>query len=189
MKLILASNSPRRKQLLTEYGFTFTIVPSEYEEKVSDRSPKDTVTAFALGKAQDVYDKLSPSDKQTAVVLGADTVVALDGNILGKPTDKDNAKQMLKLLSGKSHSVYTGYCIIKDGKPQTFAEQSIVTFNTLTDAQIDEYVASGKPLDKAGAYGIQDGYNLVKSYKGSFNNIVGLPVEVFAEKLKQLLKD
>ncbi len=189
MKLILASNSPRRKQLLTEYGFTFTIMPSEYEEKVSDRSPKDTVTAFALGKAQDVYDKLSPSDKQTAVVLGADTVVALDGNILGKPTDKDNAKQMLKLLSGKSHSVYTGYCFIVNDKAQVFAEQSIVTFNTLTDAQIDEYVASGKPLDKAGAYGIQDGYNLVKGYKGSFNNIVGLPVEVFAEKLKQLLKD
>lgn len=185
MKLILASNSPRRKQLLTEYGFDFSVVGSSFEEQTLNLSPEQTVKVNALGKAKDVFEKLGQKD---VVILGSDTVVELGGEILGKPQDKAHAKQMLANLSNKTHSVWTGVAIVSQEKQTVFAEQTKVVFNKLSKALIDEYVGTGKPLDKAGAYGIQDGFDLVKKFEGSFNNVVGLPIEKFEELLKSFLK-
>lgn len=185
MELILASNSPRRKELLKQYGFEFTVVPSEYEERAEGLSPEDTVKKFALGKAGAVFDKLGRKD---VVVLGSDTVVALGDEILGKPKTEDTAKKMLRALSGKTHYVYTGYAFIGDNLQEVFCEKTEVCFNGLSDALIEEYVNTKKPMDKAGAYGIQDGFGLVKSLNGSLNNVIGLPVEVFEKRLIKLLK-
>ena len=183
MELILASNSPRRKQLLSEYGFIFSVIPSDFDENEELLSPVETVKSYALGKAKDVFDKTNGD----AVVLGADTIVVLDGKILGKPKDNFDAKNMLEKLSNKSHQVITGYCIYTKNKIITDYITTIVKFNELTDELIDKYVATGSPLDKAGAYGIQDGFNLVKKIDGSYNNVVGLPIEIIKDKLNELL--
>ena len=184
MNLILASNSPRRKELLQAYGFEFEVVVSAFNEQDQGLTPSQAVMNNALGKAKDVYDKLLQKD---VVVLGADTVVSFDNEILGKPKTKEQAIKMLKSLSGKVHSVYTGYCIISKDKVICDAVETKVEFNSLSDKLINEYVATGKSMDKAGAYGIQDGFELVKSFNGSFNNVVGLPIEIFSEQLKELL--
>lgn len=185
MKLVLASNSPRRKELLSEFGFAFEVISSGYQENALNPCPEQMVKEFAYGKAKEVFDRVN--DGKT-VVLGADTVVSLDGVILGKPKDKAHAKEMLKALSGRAHQVWTGYCIMHPEGLELNAIKTDVVFNALTDELINDYVSSGKPLDKAGAYGIQDGYNLVKEYLGSYNNVVGLPIEIFAEKLNEILQ-
>lgn len=184
-KLILASNSPRRKELLKAYDFNFEVMVSNFEEKSLNLSPEQTVKLNAEGKALDVF---KTAKDQNAVVLGADTVVELDGNILGKPKDTAHARETLKSLSGKTHSVWTGYCIISKEEKIVSAVQTKVTFNELSNELIEEYILTGKPMDKAGAYGIQDGFDLVKAFDGSFNNVVGLPVEIFKEKLNEVLK-
>ena len=184
-KLILASNSPRRKELLTAYGFDFEVIVSGFEEKSLNLSPEQTVKVNAEGKAREVFEKQTDKD---LVVLGADTVVELNGAILGKPSSKAHAREMLMELSGKTHSVWTGYCTISANQTIVKTEQTKVEFNNLSSELIDEYIATGKPLDKAGAYGIQDGFELVKAYGGSFNNVVGLPVEVFEKKLREILE-
>ncbi len=186
MKLILASNSPRRRELLKEFGFEFSVIVSEYEEKNFTATPQEIVKTFALGKAKSVFENYR-AGQEDIIVLGADTVVALNGQILGKPRDRKDAINMLKSLSGKTHQVYTGYAIVGAGIEQVFVDQTEVVFNTLSEGIIEEYVATGKPLDKAGAYGIQDGFPLVKEFRGSFNNVVGLPIEKFEELLKKLL--
>lgn len=182
--MILASNSPRRKDLLREFGFEFTIEKSDFEESNCSLSPRETVINNAFGKAKDVFDK--QADK-SQVILGADTVVSLDGNILGKPKTEKEAEEMLKSLSNRVHQVWTGYCIIKGDLVIKDAVQTNVEFNNLSDSLIKEYISTGKPMDKAGAYGIQDGFDLVKSFDGSFNNVVGLPIEIFEKTLKELL--
>ena len=184
MKLILASNSPRRKQFLIEYGVPFEVVSSAFSEVTKETRPEKIVTSFAFGKAKEVYERLND---QNIVVLGADTVVSLDGNILGKPKNKDDAIKMLKALSNKTHQVFTGYSIISKDYSKTDYCVTDVTFNQLSDQLITEYVETGLPMDKAGAYGIQDGYNLVKNISGSYNNVVGLPIEIIIEQLKKLL--
>ena len=140
-------------------------------------------------RAQVLYDDLSvdfpPDAFYHAAVLGADTVVYFEGEILGKPKNPTHAIQMLKKLSGKTHSVFTGVCLIGDGFEEQFLAESHVTFYELDGKMIEEYVASGKPLDKAGAYGIQDGFPIVKGYEGSYSNIVGLPVEETRAILKK----
>lgn len=185
MKLILASGSPRRKNFLTEYGYEFTVVPSTFNETGEKDTPKQTVEYFAYSKAQDVFEKLKNGD---VVVLGADTIVCLDGEILGKPKDKTNAVKMLKKLSGKTHHVITAYAIISKYKKIIDSVTTAVTFNNLSDDLISEYVETGSPLDKAGSYGIQDGYNLVKEYKGSLNNVIGLPIEIIKPLLDEFMK-
>ncbi len=182
--MILASNSPRRKELLTQFGFEFTVKKSDFEESNCSLSPRETVINNALGKTKDVFDK--QTDK-TQVVLGADTVVSLDGKILGKPKSVKEAEEMLKSLSGRVHQVWTGYCIIKGDTVIKDAVRTDVEFNQLSNELIDEYLSTGKPMDKAGAYGIQDGFDLVKAFNGSFNNVVGLPIEIFEKTLKELL--
>ena len=183
-RLILASNSPRRREILTEAGFDIEIIPSTFEENISGKTPDQTVKDFAHSKAKEVFDRLGDKD---AVVLGADTVVSLEGVILGKPKNEQDAVNMLTSLSGKAHQVWTGYCIYSSQKVIVEAVKTDVIFNDLSTSKIEQYVATGKPLDKAGAYGIQDGFDLVKGYNGSYFNVVGLPLEEIQDKLKQLL--
>ena len=184
MNLILASNSPRRKEILEKFGFTFTVIKSDYEEKENISDPQLLVKTFAFNKAKSVFDSLEEKDE--AVVLGADTVVVFDGKILGKPKDKKDAENMLKSLSGKTHSVFTGYAVIEKEKTFSGVCETKVTFNDLSDSFIRDYVATGSPMDKAGAYGIQDG-SLVKDYVGSYYNVIGLPIEDISPILKELL--
>ncbi len=182
MKLILASASPRRKEILAKEGFDFEVITSDYEEKSFSSNPYKTALTFAYEKAKDVFNKVCDNN---AVVLGADTVVYLNGEILGKPGDRKDAKRILQNLSGRKHKVITGYAIISKEKTIVGYDKSTVIFNKLTDEQIESYLDSNLYVGKAGAYGIQDGeFNFVKKYKGSMNNIIGLPIE----KIKKILK-
>lgn len=171
-KLILASNSPRRRELLKEITEDFTVEPSLYEERAGGLSAYETAQAFAKGKAEEVYSR-----RPGCLVLGADTVVALGDTILGKPKDKEDAARMLRLLSGRTHEVYTGIYLVGDGVEAHHVAKTRVTFHVLSEELIQDYVESGLPLDKAGAYGIQDGYPLVMRCEGSYTNVVGLPIE------------
>ena len=175
MKLILASASPRRLELLKELGYPFSVCSSPFEEKDFSFDPVITATAFAKGKAQTVFNGLE--DKEHSVVVGADTVVYLDGEILGKPENEQSAKQMLENLSNKTHTVITGYAVISNRRISFGFDQTLVTFNDLSTELIDSYIASGLYKGKAGSYGIQDNFPLVKEYKGSLNNVIGFPTE------------
>ncbi len=182
MRLILASNSPRRRELLLGLGYEFTVKPSLFEESAKGLSAYETVRCFANGKAEEVFSRF-PED----VVLAADTVVALEGEILGKPKNEADAERMLLNLSGKEHSVFTGVCVIcPNGKRECVVETKVY-FHRLAPETVKEYVKSGLPLDKAGAYGIQDGYPLVEKIEGSYTNVVGLPVEQTKELLAGLI--
>ena len=190
MQYVLASASPRRKELLLEVIPDFEIIPSAFDEGQvqGDLPPHILVKKLAEGKAKDVA--LRP-ENDGKIVLGSDTVVAFGKNALGKPKDERDAKEMLGALSGKKHHVYTGVCLVqaKAGEiiwQKTAAAKTAVYFEKLTDEFIDEYVAGGSPMDKAGAYGIQDG-GLVKKIKGSYSNVVGLPVEL-VKKIVQKAK-
>lgn len=187
MKLILASNSPRRKEILTEFGFDFTVKISGYEENRISANPETLVKTFAIGKAESVFNALTETEKQNSVVLGADTVVVLDGEILGKPKNSAAAENMLKSLSGKTHFVLTGYAVISAKETVSGVAKTKVIFNNLSEKLIKRYVATGSPLDKAGAYGIQDGFPLVSSYSGSLYNVIGLPIEEIEPILKKFL--
>lgn len=184
-QLILASASPRRKELLERLVPEFLIVPSRFEEQSDGRSARETAGFFAQEKAKEVLGRYPD-----ALVLGADTVVALGNEILGKPKDEADAARMLRLLGGKSHSVFTGICLVgKDKHNRDVAVRDVVetrvTFSVLTEEFIARYVASGSPMDKAGAYGIQDG-GLAERYEGSYTNVVGLPTERLAEIFEEL---
>lgn len=192
-KIILASASPRRRELLTQIGLDFDIVVSETEEKITSTEPAKVVEELSAQKAETVWEKLAVSgvcDQEQKsgettitdiVVLGADTVVACDGKILGKPADMEAAVAMLTMLQGRGHEVYTGVTILYEQngerKTLTFHEKTIVHFYPMTDAQIREYVATGDPMDKAGSYGIQ-GFcaRYIRGIEGDYNNVVGLPV-------------
>lgn len=171
--IILASQSPRRKELFSLITEDFKIIPAVGEEK-ADRSlpPSEYVMELAKHKALEVAEKY-PED----VVIGSDTVVVINGEILGKPKDEADAKRMLRLLSGREHSVYTGVCLSCGGMNRNFCEETKVRFFTLSDREIEEYTASGEPFDKAGAYGIQgNGALLVSGITGDYYNVMGLPV-------------
>ena len=179
-RFILASASPRRKELLQKAGYTFEIVVSDADESLpAGITPEKAVQLNAARKAQAVAET-NPG----AVVLGCDTVVAIDGEILGKPQDEAEAKAMLRRLSGNTHTVYSGVCIT-DGETQTvFAVATDVTFYALSDRTIDAYAATKEPMDKAGAYGIQGlGCVLVKEISGDYSNVVGLPLSESARAL------
>ena len=181
--LILASKSPRRKELLSIITSDFEIIPAVGEERADKSLPPDKyVCELARHKAEEIAEQ-HPED----TVIGADTVVAVNGEILGKPRDKDDAKHMLRLLSGTEHHVYTGVCIISDNRKSAFSEDTIVRFFNLTDKEIDDYIATGEPFDKAGAYGIQDlGALLVSGITGDYYNVMGLPVGRLARELKNM---
>ncbi len=180
--LVLASKSPRRRQLLSELGIEFKVVPSTKDEVV-DKSlpPYEVVMRLAKSKALDVFEK------ENCPCLGADTIVVLDGKILGKPVNKSVNAEYLQKLSNRYHEVYTGYCFY-DGK-NLIEDYDVarVKFNDLSKETIDAYVESGNGLDKAGGYGIQDKFNLVEKIDGSYSCVVGLPMEKVSKLLKEVL--
>lgn len=176
--LILASASPRRRELLSLLGYEFIAEPSLFEESAKGLSAYETALAFARGKAEEVASR-HPS----ALVLGADTVVSHDGEIFGKPKSAAEAASMLSRLSGKTHTVYTAI-VLRGASCAEKVVSTRVTFFPLSTELISAYVASGLPMDKAGAYGIQDGYPLVKEISGSYTNVVGLPTEEVDTMLK-----
>ena len=187
MEWILASASPRRKELLAELIPNFSILPAKGEETAPQGlSPEALVQVLAKQKATEVAALAAAQGK---AVLGSDTVVALDGKILGKPATPAEATAMLSALSGRAHEVYTGVCIVyptaEGDREIVAADCTKVHFNALTEAEIAAYVATGSPMDKAGAYGIQDG-GLVERIEGSFSNVVGLPLELLAKLLKKI---
>lgn len=177
---IVASASPRRKEILSMGGFGFRIIPSDCDETIKEKlSPEETVKVLAERKALSVL-----SENENSVVLGCDTVVALGDEILGKPSDREDAFKMIKALSGKTHRVCTGVCIADKDKIKSFVSVAEVEFYELSDETAESYVATGECDDKAGAYGIQGlGGTLVKSIKGDYYAIVGLP---YAETVRVL---
>lgn len=185
MQLILASKSPRRKELLKSHGYDFVVEVSNFQEISSENDPIKRAEFFSFSKAKSVFDKLI--NKKECVVLSADTIVSLNGTILEKPVDQIQAVKMLKQLSGKKHIVVTAYCLISPNKTIVGNCVTEVTFNNLTDSVIFEYIESGLYKGKAGAYGIQDGFSLVKSYNGSYSNVVGLPMEKIVPLLNEFI--
>ena len=181
---ILASGSPRRKEILSREGYKFEIIPSDKEDAFDKTcSSKKFPVRCAISKAADVYSR---SGKQ-AVVLGADTVVSIYGEILGKAADRDEAEKMLRKLSGKKHVVTTGYAVLTENFSETGSVDTEVMFNDLSDETINAYLDSGLWKGKAGSYGIQDGFPLVKSFSGDRDNVVGLPISAIKPTLDLLL--
>ena len=178
--IILASASPRRKEILELADLEFDVMPSDAQEITTKTAPNEVVMELASLKAKDIYKK---SEKQSMIV-GADTVVAYQGQILGKPTDKADAKRMLTMLSGQTHEVYTGVCLIEDGETKTFYEETKVTFYEISDEQIDHYIKTGEPMDKAGSYGIQGKAAVfIKGIEGDYYNVVGFPIARFLQEI------
>lgn len=186
VKLILASNSPRRKKIMENLGLDFEIIPSNYDEKLeTDVFSYDLIEDLATQKALDVVKRVD-NDK---IVIGADTVVVLHNKILGKPHTKDLAFKMLRDLSGETHSVVTSICGIntKTSRAALVSTTSYVRFNELTDEMINYYIDTFSPMDKAGSYGIQElPPNYINKFEGSFENIVGLDSESVMKVLSQL---
>lgn len=183
-KIVLASASPRRKRMFEDLRLDFEVVPSNYEEDITGKDfDASLVEKTAYNKALEV-SKRADDD---SLVIGADTVVVFDNKILGKPVDKEDAKKMLKMLSGQTHTVVTGVAVIDNLEHKTLinSEKTKVTFDVLSDSQIDDYISSGEPMDKAGAYGIQGlGCVFIKKVDGCYNNVVGLPAYLLAKMLK-----
>ena len=183
-KVILASLSPRRKELFSLLGISFTAIPAELEETINNEAPQTQAMQNALRKAQIVKDKVN----KDALVVSADTLVALNNHILGKPADAEEAGKFLRLLSGRSHSVYTGICIYYNDLANINYEQTFVTFAELSEAEINSYIATGEPLDKAGAYGIQGfGAQFITKVEGCYFNVMGFPIRLFYNMLKTIL--
>ncbi|MGN1372782.1 MAG: Maf family protein [Candidatus Coproplasma sp.] len=180
--VILASASPRRRELLKQIFPQFEIIPAAGQE-CADKNlpPQDYVCALAAQKCDEVF-----ASHPESLVIGCDTIVVFNGKILGKPKDVDDAIDTLKALSGKTHQVMTGVCIRTAQKRIVKADVTLVTFNDLSEDFIKSYVASGSPMDKAGSYGIQDG-GVVKSFSGSYTNVVGLPVELVQTMVEEAL--
>lgn len=191
-KIVLASASPRRRELLSQIGLVPEIIPSTVEEVVSDTEPEKVVMSLSLQKAGDVAQKLKNQGKMTdTVVIGADTVVAAGRQILGKPKDREDAVRMIRSLQGGVHQVYTGVTLIASGKDgewvRTFYEETHVTVYPMEEEEIARYVSSGEPDDKAGAYGIQGLFAAyIEKIDGDYSNVVGLPVGRVYQELKAL---
>lgn len=180
-KLILASGSPRRRELLERMGLRFTVHPADVDESlVPGLSPREQVMRLSRIKAE-----AAAREEKDGVILSADTVVVLDGTILGKPRDSADAEEMLRALSGRSHLVLTGITVGRGGAGETRCEETEVFLRPLGREEIRRYVATGEPMDKAGAYGIQGlGGLLVEGIRGDYSNVVGLPVCRLGQMLK-----
>lgn len=186
-KIILASGSPRRKELLEQMGASFEIKVSQKEEVITSTNPKEVVKELSMMKAQDIAETVDGP----AVIIGADTVVAHEGKILGKPKDKADAIRMVSGLAGDEHYVYTGVCLLikeEDGMTRdiTFAEGTRVSVYGMSEKEIVDYVESGEPMDKAGAYAIQGLFApYIREISGDYYNIVGLPIAGIYQRLKE----
>lgn len=181
--IILASASPRRRELLAQLGIVFDVIPAQGEEIITETEPALVVRELSAQKAEEVQRAADP-DK---IIIGADTIVAFDGQILGKPKDAEDAKHMLKSLQGRTHQVYTGVTVLHGAKRICFVSCTEVTMYPMSEGQIAAYVQTGEPMDKAGAYAIQGGCAVyVKEIHGDYNNVVGLPVaQLYQECLAQ----
>lgn len=206
MRIILASGSPRRRELLAGLGLEYTVLVSGVQEQVTKREPAEVVEELSAQKASDVFHKLlseafgeqpQPQEEQAGdgreefLVIGADTIVAVDGQILGKPADGKEAAEMLKRLSGRRHQVYTGvtlHCFrAREVFRHTFHECTQVEFYPMTEDEISWYISTGEPMDKAGAYGIQGlGSRFVRAIEGDYSNVVGLPVARLYQELRAM---
>lgn len=199
-QIILASASPRRKELLEQIGLEFEICPAKGEEVITKTIPEEVVMELSKQKAEEVAAMVSsfgenhkeittPSD---ILVIGADTVVAFDGKILGKPVDEVDAKRMLMMLSGNTHSVFTGVTLVlidKTGRAGelVFYEKTDVKMHAMTETEIDRYIATAEPMDKAGSYGIQGKCAIhIEKIDGDYNNVVGLPIARIYQELKNI---
>lgn len=186
--VILASQSPRRRHLLNQIGLEFSVQPSSFDEDAIplDLQPEEYVQRLALGKASEIASRFS----EKHLVIGADTTVVLNNSIINKPSDREEAISMLKRLSGNTHTVFTGIALVSapEGIRITSVQKTDVTFRHLQDDEIISYVESGSPMDKAGAYGIQDDFGavFVENINGCYYNIVGLPLEMLFRKLRAL---
>lgn len=182
-KIILASKSPRRKWLLEQVELDFEVMPSDFEENIEGKKfSKELIENLAYEKAKDVANKVPEG-----LIIGADTIVIFKDKILGKPKDENDAKNMLKMLSGNTHKVLTAVCIIDKDEDKTLINSCLskVTFKKLTEEEIDAYIKTKEPMDKAGSYGIQAfGSLFVTKVEGCYNNIVGLPLNLLYEMLK-----
>lgn len=190
--IILASASPRRKELLEQAGLSFSVVPSTADELITENEPGQLSESLAFQKANDVYQRIKGDYKgKDFVVIGADTIVYYDGEVLGKPEDEQEAFDMISMLSDRTHQVYTGVCVIyrSDAGKQVelFHKCTDVTLYPITSYEIKDYIATKDPLDKAGAYGIQGTFAIhVREISGDYNNVVGLPIAKLYQTLKGL---
>lgn len=187
MKLILASASPRRKELLEKTGMKFDIIPAKGEEVITKMLPWEVVKELSFQKAKEIADLQT----EECIVIGSDTIVAKGEEIMGKPKDEKDAFRMLSEIAGDVHQVYTGVTLIRTGEKEkiiTFAEKTEVYIYPMSDEEIDAYIATKDPMDKAGAYGIQGDFAIhVKGLEGDYYNVVGLPIGKVYQELKQLL--
>lgn len=188
-KIILASASPRRRELLSKAGVSFTVIPSQGEEHVTCTRPCDVVEELSETKAFSVANSLADAQDGT-IVIGSDTIVAYQDEILGKPKDAEDAVQTLLRLQGNTHQVYTGVTVLvkeESWTPHTFFQCTDVTFYPVSEEEIRSYVQTGSPLDKAGSYGIQDSWGIyVEGIRGDYNNVVGLPVSKLFYEMKKI---
>lgn len=189
MNIILASKSPRRREILENLDVDFSIITAETDEISDTQNPEELVKELALKKASAVMEKLISENKFTAdtVIIGSDTVVAKDGKILGKPKDRQNAKEMLCMLSGDCHKVISGIALIVGERKMTSCETTEVYFDKLTTEEIETYVSTGECDDKAGAYGIQGkASRFIKKIDGCYFNVVGLPVNLLHNMARKM---
>ena len=189
-RVILASASPRRKELLEQIGIVYETMPSGAGEDTKKQLPEEVVCELSLRKAADIHARMEEQGEDGYTVVGADTVVSFRGEVMGKPKNEKDAQRMLGILQGNVHQVYTGVslCIKKQGEParfRTFYEKTDVSMYPMSEEEIREYVATGEPMDKAGAYAVQGGCAAyIKGICGDYNNVVGLPVGRLWQELK-----
>lgn len=183
--IILASASPRRRELLAQAGFSFEVKVSDAQETITEKEPSRIVEELARRKAEAVA-----ASEENALIIGADTIVAVDGHILGKPHSREEAFSMLSMLQGRAHQVYTGVALLSkqagQEKRQVFSEKTEVFMYPMTEQEIWDYIATGEPMDKAGAYGIQGRAAVyIRKIDGDYNNVVGLPIARLYQKMKE----
>ena len=194
-RIILASASPRRSELLKQAGLSFAVIPSKAKETITSTHPAEVVEELSSQKAWEVADRILRGGEDVTdfdVVIGADTVVAVDHQILGKPVDHDDAANMIGMLQGRVHEVYTGVTLIVKGakgniRTRTFHERTDVDVCPMTDDEIEDYISTPEPYDKAGAYGIQGSFGIyISGIHGCYYNVVGLPISRLVHELEDL---
>ncbi len=190
MRYILASGSPRRKKLLSKVVAEYEVIPAVSEEKTNSTRPSEVVEELSFQKASEIFHKIFTNVSDRYVVIGADTVVSYKGKILGKPKDREDAANMIRDFAGDTHAVYTGVTLFyldENGKEchHTFHEETLVDVAAMTEKEIESYVATGEPDDKAGAYGIQGQFAIfIEGLKGDYYNVVGLPIARLYREMK-----
>ncbi len=190
MRYILASGSPRRKELLSKVVAEYEVIPAVSEEKTNSTRPSEVVEELSFQKASEIFHKIFTNESDRYVVIGADTVVSYKGKILGKPKDREDAANMIRDFAGDTHAVYTGVTLFyldENGKEchHTFHEETLVDVAAMTEKEIESYVSTGEPDDKAGAYGIQGQFAIfIEGLKGDYYNVVGLPIARLYREMK-----